>query len=106
MTTPMLPLTCAALAILLLGFVVLSRYLPVWAALLIAAVKAAIPFVYFGYYFQHSGWTLYDDLKYYDVAAGCCIWATVRGTWCLTPRVVICWPVRRRAVTRCTICGT
>jgi len=65
----LISLACTALTVVLFGYVVLSRYLPKWAALLIALTKAAIPFVYFGFYFHTSGWTLYDDVKYYDVGA-------------------------------------
>ena len=63
------PLTCTALTVIAVGYFILSKYLPKWAALLIAAIKVAVPFVYFAFYFQDAGWTLYDDVKYYDVAA-------------------------------------
>ncbi len=69
MTTDPLPLLCCALALLLLGYFILSQFLPSWAALAIAGIKATIPLAYFWFYFQQSGWTLYDDVRYYDVAA-------------------------------------
>ncbi len=69
MTPDLLPLVCSALVILALGYYILSHYLPSWVALLIAVVKATIPLVYFWFYFRQSGWTLYDDIRYYDVGA-------------------------------------
>ncbi len=53
----------------MLGYFILSRYLPAWAALAISAIKATIPLVYFWFFFRQSGWTLYDDMRYYDVGA-------------------------------------
>lgn len=70
MTEELLPLAGIAIAILILGFAVLSRYLPVWAALAIATIKVAIPFVYFLVFFADSGWTLQDDVRYYSIGAG------------------------------------
>ncbi len=70
MPTPTLPLICSAVAILILGYAILSRYLPAWAALAIALIKATIPFVYFWLYFDQCGWTLRDDMRYYGVGAG------------------------------------
>ncbi len=70
MPNPIIPLTCTAVAILVLGYVILSRYLPSWAAFAIALVKAALPFVYFWLYFDQCGWTLRDDMRYYGVGAG------------------------------------
>ena len=64
-----LPLQCSALAILVIGYAILSRYLPKWVALLLATTKALIPFLYFGLVFPNGGWTLYDDVRYFDVGA-------------------------------------
>ncbi len=62
-------LICSALAILVLGYAILSRYLPTWAALTISIIKALVPLVYFWHVFPQSGWTLYDDVRYFDVGA-------------------------------------
>ncbi len=70
MTDSLLPLSCTAITILILGYLVLRKYLPAWAALVIATIKAAIPFVYFWLYFNDGGWTLRDDMRYYGVGAG------------------------------------
>jgi hypothetical protein len=64
-----LPLQCSAVAILILGYLILSRYLPKWVALLLATAKALVPFLYFGLVFPNGGWTLYDDVRYFDVGA-------------------------------------
>ncbi len=64
-----LPLQCSAVAILVIGYLILSRYLPKWVALLLAAIKALVPFLYFGLVFPNGGWTLYDDVRYYNVGA-------------------------------------
>ncbi len=62
-------LPCCALAVFVIGYVILSRFLPVWAAVLIAAIKALIPLIYFGAVFDNGGWLLSDDVRYYDVGA-------------------------------------
>jgi hypothetical protein len=64
-----LPLQCSAAAVLILGYVILSRFLPKWVALLLATVKALVPFLYFALVFPNGGWTLYDDVRYFEVGA-------------------------------------
>jgi len=57
-----LPALCVAMfgAWVLVKFVKLSR----WSALLLGVIKAAIPFVYFAYYYDRS-WNLVDDVAYF-----------------------------------------
>jgi hypothetical protein len=69
MSVDVYPLFASALTIFVVGYAILSRFLPKWAAIAIALVKAAVPLVYFGYYFDVAGWTLHDDVQYFRVGA-------------------------------------
>jgi hypothetical protein len=68
MAVPLDALWLPALFVILVGTIVSVRLirlsLPV--ALLLAFVKASMPFVYFGYY-GNRAWHLWDDMRYYEV---------------------------------------
>src|SRR5215471_11858148 len=68
MAVPLDALWLPALFVILFGTIVSVRLirLNLPGALLLALVKASIPFVYFGYY-SNRAWHLLDDMTYYEV---------------------------------------